>query len=777
MRKHVLNYDWSFVDGKEESYLSAFPSDAERIDIPHCPRVVQEDYFSEEDYQGVFSYEKIFDFDKKGDTKVYLCFDGVMLKLHCYLNGEDLGEQISGYLPVRYDVSSLLKEKDNRLVVFVDSKEDPLVPPFGNVVDYLTFSGIYREVYLLSYPSTYLDDVMIVKADHKGTLIVEPTIEGNKDAEVIYRLYDNKDKLVLESKEKEMQVKNVHPWDICDPYLYTLKVTLNDNGVEDEKSIRFGFRTYAFDSHGFYLNGKKVKLIGMNRHQNYPFVGPSLPRSAQEDDARIIKEELGCNIVRTSHYTQGEDFLSYCDEIGLLVQTEVPGWQYLSKDEKWRSTFLDFIERMVKKERNHTSIISYGVRVDESEDDDDLYQKANDICHKLDPNRATTGVRNFKDSHCLEDYYSYNDFSCADIHHGLDDPKTIKGAKGKAILVSENNGHMFPTKSYDISERRIESAFRHLRVINDAYMYDDYIGEIGWCAFDYNTHKDFGSGDHICYHGVCDIYRNLKASGYAYQSQNPKETMLYIANIPISGDNDEANIKPLVVFTDCDSIKFYRNGEYIKTFYPDRKNYPYLKHPPIILDDYIGELFKENLSKKDTKTMVNTLNYIGKVGLAHINPIKLLPALMISVFKKIPISQITAWYFKYQATWGNKSSVYTLDGYKGDKKVISKNIAAFTTFDYLVKPQKTTLKNADTYDCSRISVYHVDENENQLTYSFSPIRITTDGPIKLLSPSLLSLKGGDVSFYVRSLPVKEPTKATVTIETDRGNKTIDFIVE
>lgn len=197
----------------------------------------------------------------------------------------------------------------------------------------------------------------------------------------------------------------------------------------DEYVTKFGFRTAEFKKDGFYLNGKKEKLIGLNRHQSYPYIGYAATKSLQEDDANILKEAAGINVVRTSHYPQDEAFLSRCDEIGLLVLDEIPGWQYLSKDEKWRNQHYKNVYEMVKEDYNHPSVIAHGVRVDESQDDHELYQKSNEIAHELDPYRQTLGVRNFKDSECLEDIYAYNDFSCENITHGLDDPKTIKKEK------------------------------------------------------------------------------------------------------------------------------------------------------------------------------------------------------------------------------------------------------------------------------------------------------------------------------------------------------------
>ena len=159
----------------------------------------------------------------------------------------------------------------------------------------------------------------------------------------------------------------------------------------------------------------------------------------------------------------------------------------MSENEEWQKLVLKNTEEMILRDRNHPSIILWGVRINESSDCDELYTKTNNLAHLLDPTRATGGVRNFAGSTILENVYTYNDF----VHTGKNKPleKANKISKSKKIpyLVSEHSGHM--------------------RILNEMYGSNRISGAIGWCMFDYNTHKDFGSGDRICYHGVMDMFR------------------------------------------------------------------------------------------------------------------------------------------------------------------------------------------------------------------------------------------------------------------------------
>ena len=133
----------------------------------------------------------------------------------------------------------------------------------------------------------------------------------------------------------------------------------------------------------FYLNGKKLRLRGLNRHQSYPYVGYAAPASMQIFDADILKKELGVNAVRTSHYPQSQDFIRRCDEIGLLVFTEFPGWQHIG-DEEWKRQAVQNLKEMIVQYRNHPSIILWGVRINESQDDDVFYRETNRVAHELD---------------------------------------------------------------------------------------------------------------------------------------------------------------------------------------------------------------------------------------------------------------------------------------------------------------------------------------------------------------------------------------------------------
>ncbi len=777
--RQTISFDWRFLPEEELDFSKAYEK-GERIDIPHAAKVEPVNCFSEKSYQFISTYTKKITINKKENERLFLDFDAAMATIHLFFNGVDLGTKVSAYVKASFEITSLAKEGENVILAIVDSSENKEIPPFGKAIDYLTFSGIYRPVYLVSHPTTYIENLK-VHADMKGHLSIKAEVIGDDNYTITYSLYDG-DTLVKEFEETEIDIEDVHLWSDVDPHLYTLKAVLKTESGEDYYQTRIGFRDAKFKRDGFYLNGKKIKLLGLNRHQTYPYVGPAMPKSAQVLDAKVIKE-YGSNYVRTSHYPQSEDFLNACDELGLLVQDEIPGWQYTGKDKPWRDNFLHFISSMVDKEYNHPSLVLYGIRIDEGQDDDELYKEALKIVKEKDKVRQTTGVRNFKTSNPLEDVYSFNDFSHRWPDHGLDNPKSVKSArKGKKpYIVSEHNGHMFPTKADDNQAKRLQHAYNHMLVMEDFYKYEDIAALIGWCAFDYNTHSDFGSGDQVCYHGVFDIYRNPKIAAYAYQSQRDDKVVMQVAHELIPGDTDQALIKNIVLFTNVDYVKFYRGDSLIGTFNPDKKRFPHVTHPPIVLDNLIGELLvQEGLSKKDALKVGKVLSLAGAEGFT-IKKRKVVPYIPVvlknMITGKLSVKKIVDIFFKYMLVWGEKASEYKIEGYKNKQLVATQILGSPSVYHYEYDVSSDTIINADSYDVVKIDVKLIDNYNQVATYAKRAISISTTGPIEVIGPTLLPLTGGMISFYVRSKQIEAETIATVTIKTDLEEKEIKLIVK
>ncbi len=580
----------------------------QRVVVPHTNKSVPWHGFDDTDYEFVSLYRRHFKLPKDARGKrVFVDFEGVMTASTVWINGERLGEYKGGYTPFSFELTASVDwDGDNVLAVDVDSSERSDIPPFGNEIDYLTFGGIYREVWLRIVPQTFIENVFVRTKD---VLSANPAVDVECFLENVTAAPLNIDVELLDGDQMVGKASfgvppmarkgkpsaamasaapgashtvslrdlgNVKLWGLEHRNLYTVRVRLTQGTqVLDEDTRRFGFRDARFTDHGFELNGKVIKLRGLDRHQTFPFVGQAMPGRVQRRDADVLRNKLHCNIVRTSHYPQSRHFLDACDDFGLLVLEEIPGWQYIGNKE-WQDVAVRNVGEMIRRDWNHPSIVLWGVRINESQDNHDFYVRTNELAHQLDDARQTGGIRYLYDSETLEDVFTMNDFGFP-----------LKTPNHPLYLNTEFSGHMFSTKRFDNVTRVAEHVLRHARVHNQLAGDDRYAGGIGWCAFDYNTHGNFGSGDRICYHGVSDIFRIPKPAAYVYKSQcDPsEEIVLEPAFFWSSGDKSEAGgTGPVPICSNCDHLKIYLNGRLKWEVDPDRKNYGNLKHPPFIVD-------------------------------------------------------------------------------------------------------------------------------------------------------------------------------------------------
>ena len=600
-----LNRNWRFsrtvVDGAHTRDFD--DSGYERVVIPHTNIRLPWHSFDEKSYEFVSSYRRRFKLPPQArGRRVFVDFEGVMTASTVWINGERLGEYKGGYTPFSFDLTPHLDfNGENLLAVDVDSSERPDIPPFGHQIDYLTFGGIYREVSLLIVPSTFLENVF---AKPKDVLTDHPTLdvdcylqhsEATRDPLTLEVRLSEGDRVLAKSTQRlpaaqattEPVVHTVHVdnlgsiklWDLSHPHLYTVQVRLlRGTQSMDEVSRTIGFREAQFTDHGFELNGKVIKLRGLDRHQTFPFVGQAMPGRAQRRDAIILRKKLRCNIVRTSHYPQSRHFLDACDQIGLLVLEEIPGWQHIG-DEPWKLISIDNVQRMIRRDWNHPSIILWGVRINESKDDHDFYVRTNAVAHRLDPTRQTGGIRYFQESELLEDVFTMNDFGFP-----------LKPPNHPRYLNTEFVGHTYPTKTIDQVERLTEHTMRHARIHDQLASNPQYAGGIGWCAFDYNTHGDFGSGDRICYHGVTDMFREPKPAAGFYKSQcDPAEEVVLEPAFHWARGDASIGFSKAVMCSNCDHIKLYIADELIAEVDPDRKTFQHLQYAPFIVE--LGDIF------------------------------------------------------------------------------------------------------------------------------------------------------------------------------------------
>lgn len=743
----AFNNDWLFTENFDAGF-----DEAVSVRLPHTAKEIPYNYINCWDYQMVCGYRKIF--TAPGDwhgKKLILRFDGAAHEATVFCNGERVGYHACGYTAFCVDITDLVRlGGENVIDVRLDTRESLNIPPFGFVIDYLCYGGLYREVTLEVKEPEYIKEVLI---ENTGLREIRVRI-ASECGSLVTDIVDNSGAVISSAVGKafELNVPEAELWSVDSPALYTALVRAMRGGeCVDEKRLRFGFRTVKFKSDGFYLNGERLKIRGLNRHQSYAYVGYAMPRSVQELDAEILKNELGVNAVRTSHYPQSQHFISRCDELGLLVFTEIPGWQHIG-DEDWKRQAVKNTDEMVRQYMHHPSIMLWGVRINESQDCDELYRRTNAVAHTLDSGRQTSGVRYIEKSRLLEDVYAYNDFSHCGDNAGLKPKKSVTAKKHNGYLVSECNGHMFPTKAFDDERHRLDHALRHAKVLDAMYADDDISGIFPWCMFDYNTHQDFGSGDGICYHGVMDMFRNPKLASAVYASQSEDKPCCVVSSSMDIGEHPAGDIGRVYVFTNADCVRLYKDGVFVREFAPSREEYPALPHPPVIIDDFIGELLitQEGFDEKTAAAVKECLLAVAKFGPSSLPPKILAKFARLMLLKGFKFSDGVELYGKYIGNWGGEATKWRFDAVKGGKLICSVTRSPGQRVHLEVSTSKTKLCECDTYDAAAVRIRAVDEHGNLAPYWQEPVILKCSGPIMLIGPEIISLKGGSGGCYVKT---------------------------
>ena len=391
MKKIVsLNDGWIFCKNGEK----------ETVNLPHTWNGLDGQGAGDDGYfRGACTYTRIL---PKYDGKVYLEFLGANSLCTVKINGRVAGKHEGGYSTFRVDITKLLSSPKNFLEVTVDNSESKTAYP--GFADFTFYGGLYRGVNLIyDVPETHfsLTDFgskgVYVTPKMNGDVYVKAVVTGyHTGVKVRYDVMDAQGKIVATAGDKEkLHVDNPILWNgMENPYLYTLKASVIDNGaVMDEAKLRFGFREIKFDSNdGCILNGQHIKLKGVSRHQDREEIGNALTMAEHIEDLELIKD-MGANSIRLAHYQQAGDFYDLCDEMGFLVWAEIPVISRYNK--KAQDNALQQLEELIKQNMHHASIFCWGVQneitiTSENETLIEGIRELNDYAKMLDPSRATT---------------------------------------------------------------------------------------------------------------------------------------------------------------------------------------------------------------------------------------------------------------------------------------------------------------------------------------------------------------------------------------------------
>jgi beta-glucuronidase len=317
-------------------------------------------------YEGTVWYKKSFDYAKANpDDRTFLYFGAVNYQADVYLNGKKLGRHIGGFTPFNFEVTNLLNEKDNFVVVKVDNTRAKDAVPTLNT-DWWNYGGITRSVELITTPATFIRDFLVqLDADDTKKILFQVELDGNNKAQQkvkisIPELKVEKELLTDDNgiATAEFQSKKIVYWSPENPKLYEVTIATAEDKLTDE----IGFRTIKTEGINILLNDEKIFLKGISIHEESPF-GEGRANSA-EDAVQLLSwaKELGCNYVRLAHYPHNEHMVRMADKMGMMVWEEIPVYWTISWDNE--ETYLNAenqLTEMISRDKNRACVIIWSM--------------------------------------------------------------------------------------------------------------------------------------------------------------------------------------------------------------------------------------------------------------------------------------------------------------------------------------------------------------------------------------------------------------------------------
>jgi beta-galactosidase len=610
---YAYNQGWLFggpyVSGAE---APGYPeSGFTNVTLPHTVTPLSWGDWDPSAWEQIWVYRKHVNQSGVAADRVFIDFQGVMTSATVFLGGVQIAQHQGGYLPWSVELTRHLVAGDNLLAVVVDSRWLD-VPPDGasagaKAVDYLEPGGIYRDVALRIVPELFLSDVFARPANVLAagpSVDVQFTIDAaslpSDPVTITADLLDGASQMGSATGTVSVTATGttvatlsitgfggVTLWSPDTPKLYQISATLTADGASHTVQVNTGFRQATFEAGGFYLNGERLKIFGLNRHQLFPFTGMAAPERLQRRDAELLKNELNCNMVRCSHYPQSPYFLDACDELGLMVWEEPPGWQYLG-DAAFEQIVLQNVHDMVVRDRNRPSVIVWATRLNETAGNQALYQQTRQLAYTLDGSRQTSGAMDTQStSGWAEDVFAYDDYHASNGNATLEPP-----VSGVPYMVSEAVGALDGAPLYrwvDTTATLATQARMHAQVHDIAQSDPAYAGLLGWAGIDYAS---LNGGDrtwhNVKWPGVLDTFRVAKPGAAFYRSQiDPALTPIVLPvffwdfgpNSPASGPGPGS-----MIATNCDRVEVYVASQHLTTGTPDTQDFGSLAYPPVLID-------------------------------------------------------------------------------------------------------------------------------------------------------------------------------------------------
>ena len=576
-----INSDWEFSLHSDDNW--------EKVTLPHTWNNLDGQDGGNDYYRGKCTYRKtIHKKDLPLGEEHYLEINGANLSSVVYLNGEKLKSHDGGYSTYRVRLKDLRDE--NTLEVTVDNSPSDRVYP--QTADFTFYGGLYRDVRLISLPSSHFSLENLgtpgIKAtpDVKGTLDVEVEVDGDYDS-ILYTLLDREGKVVTEENSREtkvtLSVSSPHLWNgRKDPYLYYIKAELL-KGEErlDEVGSEIGFRSFRIDpERGFILNGEEYPLRGVSRHQDRKDKGNAISKEDHEEDMALIME-VGANTIRLAHYQHDQYFYHLCDKNGIVVWAEIP---YISQHmSQGRENTISQMKELITQNYIHPSIVVWGlsneITMGDPKDPDMLenHRILNDLCHTMDKTRLTTSAMLTvcgidEEIVHISDVVSYNHyFGWYGGEVSMNGPwfdAFHKKYPNKPIGCSEYgcealNWHTSRPMQGDYTEEY--QAYYHEEMIKQFFSRKYLWATHVWNMFDFGADARAEGGENGQNHkGLVTIDRKYKKDAfYAYKAWLSEEKFIHIASKRYVDRTED--ITNVTVYSNLPEITLFLNGEKFET--------------------------------------------------------------------------------------------------------------------------------------------------------------------------------------------------------------------
>ena len=630
--KQTINSNWQFHKGD----IPGFPG--KNADNIKWQEISLPDTWNTTDinqdtgyYRGIGWYKKTIYVPANWQGKsIYLYFEGANQVTEVYVNGKVAGKHTGGYTAYCFPVSHLLNfGKDtltaNEISVKVDNSDNENIPPLS--ADFTFFGGIYRDVYLITANPVHFNldssassgvkikttKVSGAEADVTAEMAIANAAGDKREVKIVSSVYADDGHLIKEVKnnlklsanstvnfsQQLNSILNPHLWSPDDPYLYHVVSRIYDNtgNLLDESTNPLGLRWFKFDAAtGFYLNGKPLKLIGANRHQDYKGMGNAVPDAIHERDIALLKA-MGANFLRTSHYPQDPAVLEACDRLGLLASVEIPVVNRITQSEEFTENCKKMQLEMIRQNFNHPSIIIWtymnevllvprfksGTPEQQKyfEDVAKLAKIIDSLTRKEDPSRYTMipfhgdfdrynkiGMTqtpqivgwNLYPGWYSNGFESFGEF--LDRHH--------RELPDKPMIVTEY-GADGDTRLHSFEPQRFDKTIEYQTIYHKKYLKEIMArpfvsGAAMWCLVDFNSYNRIDAAPHTNTKGVATDERVPKDVYYYYQANLLKQPFVKIGsrNWTLRGGTANENgecIEPVEVYSNLPEVSLWLNGK------------------------------------------------------------------------------------------------------------------------------------------------------------------------------------------------------------------------